>query len=134
MMPKILVIDDNRLLSCVVCSILEREGHSVVLARDGLEGLAKFRAELPDLVITDMLMPGLGGAGTIVEMRQEAPDTQIIAIAGGGMINGMHPLIVARKLGVVETLSKPFTIDDLVNSVTRVIGSLSIAHQDQALA
>jgi len=75
MMPKILVIDDNRLLSCVVCSILEREGHSVVLARDGLEGLAKFRAELPDLVITDMLMPGLGGAGTIVEMRQEAPDT-----------------------------------------------------------
>ena len=133
-MSKILVIDDNHQLRHVVCCILEREGHSVVWAGDGIEGLATFRAELPDLVITDMCMPGLDGADTIVGIRQEAPNTRIIAISGGGHIDGLHPLTVARRLGAVETLGKPFTIDDLVSSVTRAIGSPPILLENQCLA
>jgi len=119
--PKILVIDDDPQVRDLIADILEMEGHSVVSAEDGIEGTASHRAEIPDLVITDMVMPRQGGAETIVQIRQETPDARIIAVSGGGRIGETHPLVTAKALGAKETLHKPFTVAELIDCVTRTL-------------
>ena len=123
-MPKILVIDDEAAIRDTISLILERKGHSVVLAEDGIRGVARHRTELPDLVITDMNMPEQGGAETIVRIRQETPEARIIAVSGGGVLDATHPLMLAKKLGALEILRKPFTAHELVDCVTRALTRL----------
>jgi len=102
--PKILVIDDDAQIRDMISLILELEGHCVVTAENGVTGVARHCAELPDLVITDMIMPEQGGAETIIKIRQATPDARIIAVSGGGSLDGAHPLVVAKRLGAMETL------------------------------
>jgi CheY-like chemotaxis protein len=122
--PKILVIDDDHRIRHMLRRILEQGGHSVVLAENGIAGVARHRTELPDLVITDMDMPERGGAETIMMIRQEAPGARIIAVSGGGNLDGVHPLRVANQLGVAATLHKPFRLQELVACVSRILGDL----------
>jgi DNA-binding NtrC family response regulator len=121
-LPKILVIDDNPQMRRVMSRTLQMEGHDVVLAEDGLDGIAKYRAELPDLVITDMIMPRQGGIETIVKIHEENPDARIIAVSGGGTIDGTHPLLAAVMHGEVVVLRKPFMRNELIGCVARALG------------
>lgn len=120
-MPKILVIEDDSGIRDLISCVLEMEGYSVVKAENGIQGVARHRAELPDLIITDMTMPEQGGAETIIKIRQETPAARIIAVSGGGRLDAAHPLIAARKLGATETLHKPFTVSELIDSVSRTL-------------
>jgi CheY-like chemotaxis protein len=95
--PKILVINDDAMIRDLLSCTLEMEGHSVVAAENGIEGVARQRAELPNLTITDMIRPEQGGAKTISQILQATPDARIVAMSGGGSLNGTHPLTVAKK-------------------------------------
>ena len=121
-MPKVLVIEDDSEVRDVISSILRMRGYSVIMADNGITGVAMNRAELPDLIITDMVMPEQGGAETIIRIRQETPDAKIIAISGGRMF-GSQPLMVAKQLGITETLQKPFMMSELINCVIRTLSS-----------
>src|SRR2546421_220445 len=100
-MARILVIDDNNDLRTIMQHMLEPEGHEVVLAADGAEGL-KLQAECPAaLVITDIFMPNKEGIETIYELREKYPHTIIIAISGGGKLPGKDYLLTANELGAV---------------------------------
>ena len=131
-LPKILVIDDEAAIRDTISVILERKGHSVVLAEDGIRGVAKYRTELPDLVVTDMNMPEQGGAETIARIRQETPDARIIAVSGGGVLDATHPLVLAKKLGAVEILRKPFTARELVDCVARALSRLLVRNSQHS--
>ncbi len=120
-MAHILVIDDEAPLRSLVREILEREGHTVVDAEDGDGGLRLFRERLPDLVITDIIMPGKEGIETIQELRDECPGVRILAISGGGTRGPSGPLSDARLLGADETLAKPFGIAELRDAVRRIL-------------
>lgn len=120
-MAKILVIDDDALVRETIIQILEDRGYTVVSAEDGEHGLAAFRAEQPDLVITDIIMPEKEGIQTIAQMRGERPDTKIIAISGGGRIGNIDFLKIARHLGAMDILPKPFDPDELVSRVGRCL-------------
>jgi two-component system, chemotaxis family, chemotaxis protein CheY len=133
-LPKILVIEDYDQIRDLISCMLEMEGHRVVVAEDGIEGVARYRAELPDLVITDMIMPKQGGAETIIQIWQATPDARIIAISGGGSLDGTHPLIVAKRLGVVETLHKPFSANELIACITRSLSRLPYCAREVILA
>ncbi len=122
-MPTILVIDDLPPMRRLIRRILEKQGYNVVLAENGIAGIAQYFEKHPDLVITDMIMPKQGGAETITAIRQEAPNAKIIAITGGGNINSMHPLTAALKLGATEMLQKPFLANELLTCVTRALSS-----------
>jgi DNA-binding response OmpR family regulator len=119
--PKILVIEDDAEIRDLISCMLEMEGHSVVVAEDGIQGVARHRTELPDLIITDMIMPGQGGAETIIQIWRATPDARIIAISGGGQLYWTDTLIVAGELGVMDTLRKPFTMSELIDCVTRTL-------------
>ena len=120
-MESILLIDDDEALRVALHLALERAGYSVVVARDGREGLQLFRRLLPDLVITDIVMEGQEGLETIQALRREAPGVKIIAMSGGGSRDDRTFLDAARLLGAQQTLDKPFDPQHLLTAVRVVL-------------
>jgi CheY-like chemotaxis protein len=116
-MKKILVIEDNAIVRNTMMRILQAAGYDVVTANDGLEGVTLFRQETPDLVISDIIMPQQEGIATIRQILAESPGTKIIAISGGGRIGNTDFLQIARKMGAVDALPKPFDPDDLLGRI-----------------
>ncbi len=132
-MAKVLVIDDEKDIRVVLKAILERAGHEVVTAADGKEGLGKLHKEGADLVITDVIMPGIDGVATAKEIRKDHPDMPIIVISGGGNVAPMEYepgaistssyLASAAKAGADRTLTKPFQRQELIDAVNSLLGS-----------
>ena len=120
-MKKILVIEDNLIVRNTVMRILQNAGYTVVTANDGLQGFDMFRKEQPDLVISDIIMPQQEGIGTIRQILAERPGTKIIAISGGGRIGNTDFLQIARKMGAVDALQKPFDPDDLLGRINNCL-------------
>lgn len=104
--------------------MLERAGHDVVAAADGVEGLAAARAHQPDLVVTDILMPNKEGIETIRELRQEIPGLPILVISGDP--GSKLYLEMARLLGAHAALTKPFRSADLLGAVDRLLGMAKV--------
>src|SRR5688500_6780699 len=86
---KIQVIDDDEFIRLTIKSILKKYGCSISEAADGNIGVALYKREKPDIVITDMLMPDKEGIETISEIRAVNPKVKIIAISGGGSTQNM---------------------------------------------
>jgi len=122
-MAKILVIDDDAIVRETVAQVLEVSGHKVLSAEDGRRGVAAFHSELPDLVITDIIMPEQEGIQTITEIRRIAPGAKIIAISGGGRIGNVDFLKMARHLGASDVIAKPFDPDELASRVDRCLAA-----------
>jgi two-component system, chemotaxis family, chemotaxis protein CheY len=114
---KILVIDDDPLVRRSLEILLRLGGYEVTTASNGLLGLALFRDTLPDLVITDIIMPEQEGLGTIMAMRKEFPAAKIIAISGGGRMGNLDLLAAARLLGADDAIAKPFDSEVLLERV-----------------
>lgn len=120
-MARILIIDDEDQARNMLLQALEREGHEVVAARDGNEGLQLYHTTLADLIITDILMPEKEGLETIMELRREFPDVKIIAMSGGGHKGNLNFLQVAKRLGAQRTLQKPFHLQEVIQLVAEVL-------------
>ncbi len=117
MTTRVLVIDDDPAARQTIQAILEDEGYLVTCAEDGERGLAAFRQERPDVVITDIIMPNKEGVETIFELRSIWPNGSIIAISGGGRIAKGDFLTLAGHCGADAVLAKPFEPDALLASV-----------------
>jgi two-component system chemotaxis response regulator CheY len=97
---------------------LEEAGYDVQEAPNGKEGLERFCAKPPDLVIMDIMMPTQDGFEGIRTIRQEFPDSRVIAMTGeGDMIGILNFLDVATMLGACRTFQKPFEIKALLDAV-----------------
>lgn len=116
-MATILVIDDDDMVRAMLVRVLSRAGHVAVGAQDGVEGVALFRRQPADLVITDIFMPNREGLATIMELRRECPALPIVAISGGGSHASLDVLPVASALGARATLRKPFTPAEVLAAV-----------------
>ncbi|HEY0833059.1 MAG TPA: response regulator [Azospirillum sp.] len=121
-MATVLVIDDDDMVRTMLLRTLTRGGHTAVGARDGMEGVARFRESPADLVITDIFMPNQEGLATIMELRRSFPAIRIIAISGGGARASLDVLPVAEALGARRTLRKPFTPAEVMDAVNDVLG------------
>jgi DNA-binding response OmpR family regulator len=117
----ILVIDDEELIRLQIRSALEMEGFTVYEAANGNEGLTRIALSVPDVVITDILMPDKEGIETILELRRLHPTVRIIAISGGGRTGNKDFLKTAKHLGADRTLAKPFGLADLLKLVREVL-------------
>src|SRR4029079_2422129 len=116
---RILVIDDNEDLRRLLLLVLSN--YTVLEAANGREGLQVFRDHSPELVITDMIMPEMGGVETIKALQQQNPTPKVIAISGGGHAPAANYLWIAEQLGVNRTLEKPFRPQELLQVVGEVL-------------
>ena len=120
-MAHILIIDDDPQILDMLGQTLKREGHGVVKALDGKEGLKLYREKPTDLVITDIIMAETEGIEIIMELQRDFPDVKIIAISGGGRIEPEEYLYIARTLGVQKTFAKPIERDELLKAVNELL-------------
>jgi len=121
-MAEIVVVDDDLGLRGAMRRILERAGHQVREAQDGEAGLRLVEGKEPDLVVTDLLMPGKEGIETILELRDRFPGVRILAISGaGGPGEEGSPLVDARFFGAHGVLAKPFSLEALLQEVVQVL-------------
>jgi DNA-binding response OmpR family regulator len=116
---RILIIDDDLAVRDTLIAILEDRGYEVMTAVNGQQGLAVFRSERTDLLVTDIVMPVKEGLQTIREIRAERPDMKIIAISGGSRTERHDFLEIARQLGAWDVVVKPFDAEDFVARVDR---------------
>jgi DNA-binding response OmpR family regulator len=127
------VIDDERDVRDSVGKILQRAGFEVRIADGGAAGLAAYRSEGADIVITDIIMPELHGVDVIAALRKECASVRIIAISGGGNFgpSGYQPgaittdayLAAASKTGADAVLTKPFERAELVDLVRSLVSN-----------
>ncbi|MEK7337311.1 MAG: response regulator [Nitrospirota bacterium] len=110
-MASILVIDDDEALRLLLREMLEADGHQVREAANGHEGLALYRAQPADLVITDILMPEQDGMEVILELTREFLDARVIAMTGAS--GEQNFLSVAKLFGARHILEKPFGADQI---------------------
>ena len=119
-MAKILVIDDELPVRRAICLMLERGGYEVLEANDGIEGTALVRAQQPDLVITDIMMPNKEGLETIRDLRRDAPEMPILVMSGNS--GSALYLQIATLLGAHSSLAKPFRSAELLAAVAALLG------------
>ena len=121
-MGKILVIDDVEAIRQAMAIVLENEGHEVLQACDGLDGIRRLREAEVDLLITDVLMPGADGIEVIKAVRQHSPNLRVIAMSGGGnQLPAGFSLKMAQAFGAKAVLYKPFENAELVQMVRTVL-------------
>jgi len=124
---KILVADDDPDILDVVCMILEAQGYAVIFAHDGVECLGKLRAEKPDLMILDLLMPKMDGFAVYKELQlpswSECRNVPIIILSSvrEEASRRRYELETGRKLSPDEYLEKPVMPDVLLSRVEKVL-------------
>jgi CheY-like chemotaxis protein len=123
-MSRILIIDDELPLRRLLRTILERAGHTVLDAPDGRKGLALWRREPTDVVVTDIFMPEKDGIDVILEMKNVAAKPKIIAMSGGGQKGLLDWHSAALSLGADRVLLKPFDPPTFLLTVQEVLGGL----------
>jgi len=122
-MATVLVIDDNDGLRAVVRLALETDGHQVVDAADGRDGLAMLGRHAFDVMVTDILMPNKEGLETIREARAAWPGLAIVAMSGGGGMESLDLLQIALQFGADRILEKPFRPSELRAAVAEVVAA-----------
>ena len=130
-MAKILIVDDEEHVRAALKQVLERAGYEVSVAATGNEGLELMKKEGADLVITDVIMPGIDGIATARQIREKYRNTRIIVISGGGKtapqpyepdaISTRSYLASASSAGADRTLSKPFDREEILRAVREVL-------------
>jgi len=124
---RILVVDDDASIRSLLRGMLERQGYEVVEAEDGCEGLQCYWTALPDLVITDLQMPGMDGLELIMEVRRACPTAKIIAISGG-----QRALNLARPLTQCA-FEKPFQLGSFMVAVRELLAAVASPGLDHAM-
>lgn len=116
---RILIVDDDPDIIETVRYALENDGHEVLVARDGNQGLAMAEREDPDLIILDMMMPKRSGFLVMEKLRRSSGDPhKIIMITAN---EGNRHKAYAEMLGVDDYIRKPFNMDQLLESVSRLL-------------
>ena len=127
MREKILVVDDDPDILDALAMILESQGYQVVTARDGVEGLANLKAEKPDLMILDLLMPKMDGFAVHKELQDpkwsKHRDMPILILTSvrEEASRRRYELETGAELDVEDYLEKPFPPDILLERVGRLI-------------
>jgi DNA-binding response OmpR family regulator len=118
-MALILVVEDEHFLRSAIAQLLALHGHEVLQARSGSEAVETCMKRRVDLVITDLVIPGIDGLRLIPTLREGHPGLPIIAISA--RFSGTTVKTV-KLLAGVGTLEKPFTQDQLFATVDKILG------------
>ncbi|MGB9597307.1 MAG: response regulator transcription factor [Candidatus Poribacteria bacterium] len=117
---KILIVDDEPDIVETLSFMLQARNFDVVTASDGLEALSKVKSERPDLVLLDIMMPGMDGYDVCVKLKtdKETKNIPIVMLTARGE---NEAVIRAHKSGANDYIVKPFTLPTLVNKLNRLL-------------
>jgi two-component system, NtrC family, response regulator AtoC len=127
---QILVADDEPKMRRVLEIMLQKMGHRVLAAGNGVEALALFQANSVDLVITDLRMPEMDGIELLAALRAQASDVPVMVITAHGTI---ETAVAAMKHGACDYILRPFDIDVVELAVERVLNGAAVAQQNAFL-
>lgn len=120
----ILVIDDSPTVCKFITNALAKHHYQTTETYDMETAIESFEMISPDLVLTDILMPGIGGLAGISMLRDKWPNTGIIAMsAGAGYINSYDTLSAARRMGADAVIQKPFEPEVLYDLIEKTLST-----------
>jgi CheY-like chemotaxis protein len=122
-MALILMIDDDGLYRGIIEQALADQGHAVVTAQNGAEGIALYRELSPDLVITDMRMPKVDGAEVIRRIRAGDLRTRIVAVSGSATFFSVDFFKLAKEIGADAALRKLDSMEAVIVEVEELLGT-----------
>ena len=116
-MAKILLVDDSKFSRYMLAKILISGAHEVIEAVNGEDGLAKAQTDTPDLIITDLLMPGLDGIGLVNRLKECGIGTPVVVVTAN-IQDTMHQRCM--ELGVKGFVNKPVKPDELLTLINQL--------------
>lgn len=127
---RILIIDDEKVIREGVERALSKRGYQIAKAEDGDRGLELLKAQQFDIVLTDLMMPGLDGFAVLDWIRENQPHVQVIVITGFATVT---KAVTAMKQGAFDFVGKPFTPDYIRVVVDRAIDKLAMRAETEQL-
>jgi two-component system response regulator PilR (NtrC family) len=127
---RILIVDDEEVLRDVLQAVLVREGFDVALAATGEEGLGIVEADEIDLVILDIMLPGMDGHETLRHIKEINPTIPVIIITAFSSIDGA---IEAMKRGAFHYIPKPFKNEEVILTVNKALEQRRLAKENERL-
>ena len=120
-MATVLVVDDDRVVSHLVTSLLREKGHKVLTAFDAVQGLMQAKRTPPvDAIVLDINMPGGSGEDTLKKIKMATHTSNIPVIILSGSIDSQGQERV-RSLGAEAVLSKPLVPEELIEALTKAL-------------
>jgi DNA-binding NtrC family response regulator len=127
---KILLVEDDDATRKGIAMFLHAEGHQVNAVADGREAFAALRNQPPDLVISDIRMPGLDGLGLLERMRREGLAVPVLMMTAYATV---EQAVKALHSGADDYLTKPLNLDELAVRIQRVAAKLSLLRENRQL-
>ncbi len=119
----VLIVDDEATIREVLQRTLESEGYECHTAADAYEALELMEANIADLVLSDIMMPGMSGVDLLKEINERSPDTAVILVTA---VSDTQTAINAMKLGASDYVTKPFNLVEVMMSVDRALEKRSL--------
>ena len=117
-MTKVLVVEDNANLAFGLTRSLESEGYDVEAAEDGLRGLELARKGDPDLIVLDLMLPGMDGYTILKKLRAEGKDMPVLILTARGE---EADKVFGFRLGADDYVTKPFSLSELLARVQAIL-------------
>src|ERR1041385_7937687 len=114
---RILVVDDEPMVRETLGQMLSDEGYVVDMAVDGEEALACVKAARPDVILLDLMMPGMNGRQFLQALRDDAAYASVPVL----IMTAVHGLEISATLGASDVVEKPFNVDELLNKVALAV-------------
>jgi len=123
---KILITDDDLSIRTILQKVLEQEGHSVLTALNGEEGVELAAKESPDLVLLDLGLPGIDGLEALRQIKKNDPEMAAIMITAQGSIESA---VSAMKAGARNYITKPFNTDEIRLIVSETLETVRLRRE-----
>jgi DNA-binding NtrC family response regulator len=127
---RILVIDDEPIIREVLQEILSREGHALTIVPDAESGLRSLEEAEFDLVILDLMLPGMGGLETLKKMRGIDPDLVVVMVTAYGSV---ETAVQAMRMGAHDYLTKPFKNEDVLRTLRHGLRHRRLLSENRSL-
>ncbi len=118
MTAKILIVDDEDMFREDLALLLSRKGYQCLTASSAEEGLERAAEFLPDIILSDIVMPGQSGIEVLEDLRRLNPECMIIIMTAFG---ALETAIEAFRKGAVDYILKPLVIEDVLNKIRRIV-------------
>ena len=115
-MARILVVDDKADVRLLLVAVLERAGHEVIEAADGTTVQTWVTDASPDVIILDLMMPGMDGWETLARLKS-SPELRDVPVIISSVLHEDADLAKARQLGAVDYIPKPWGASDLIQRI-----------------